>query len=104
MRMTLASFTTGTTARENRTMTQQEYETLCLDHYLDPMNPIQQSKRYRVTGWSSHHPTQPMTVWVDTVTDTMVKGHVTSKGYPLVDTSVWSRKLVNSWTWTEIDN
>ena len=84
-------------------MTQEEYEKHLRAQGLDPDFPIQQGKRYRVTGWSTHNPLQAMTVWTDTVTDTMVKGHVTAKGYPLTDTCVWTRHLANSWVWTEID-
>ena len=63
---------------------------------------MEQGKRYKVTGWHSHNPQQVMTVWADTVTETMVKGHITAKGYPLTDTCVWTRHLAESWVWVEI--
>jgi hypothetical protein len=59
---------------------------------------MEQGKRYKVT--TDFH---TMTVWTDLVNDNMVRGHVTSKDYPLVDTCVWTRHLANTWTWTEIE-
>ena len=63
---------------------------------------IQENRHYIVTHWDTEMPSHTMRVWTDTVTDTMVKGHVSSKGYPLVDTCVWTRHMANTWTWTEI--
>jgi hypothetical protein len=64
---------------------------------------IQENRHYIVTHWVTEKPLHTMRVWTDTVTDTMVKGHVSSKGYPLVDTCVWTRHLASAWTWTEIE-
>lgn len=83
--------------------TQAEYEKRLTALGLDPAHPIQQGKRYRVTGWSTHNPEQVMTVWVASVSDTQVTGQVREDNYPLVSTSRWSREVARRWVWTEID-
>ncbi len=69
---------------------------------LERTRTMEQGKRYSVTNWDTTNPKKEMTVWTDTVLSGWVRGHVTKKGYPLVDTCVWTRYLADSWTWTEI--
>jgi len=63
---------------------------------------LEQGRHYNVTGWDNDSPAHIMRVWTDTVTPTMIKGHVSSKGYPLVDTCVWTTHLANTWIWVEV--
>ena len=63
---------------------------------------MEQGKRYRVTGWSTLYPSQVMTVWTDTVTDTEVRGHISQGNYNIITASSWDRELADSWVWVEV--
>ena len=64
---------------------------------------MEQGKRYKVTGWHSLNPREAMTVWVDSVTDTEVRGHIRPRqNYGLVSSSLWDRDDADTWVWVEI--
>ena len=63
---------------------------------------MEQGKRYRVTGWHSLNPRQVMTVWTDTVTETEVRGHISTGNYNIISASTWDRELADSWVWCEV--
>ena len=64
---------------------------------------MEQGKRYKVTGGHSLYPRQVMTVWVDSVTEAEVRGHISPpQNYGLTGTSIWDRYIAESWVWVEI--
>jgi hypothetical protein len=83
-------------------MTRAEYEAHCHEQGLDPDFPIQEWRRYKVTGWHTEKPLKVMYAYTNEITADKVTAQITTDDYRFPSTSTWTRTMADRWTWTEV--